>query len=113
MKAVEVMRRVADQPEEQQRAKQSILLELNGRVHEAAKRFESADREPYLWDFTCECGAPDCRVSVSLTLAEYEVLRDVDRPVLAVGHDHPAAKARKEPQNLRSDAAALKGQVKL
>jgi hypothetical protein len=66
---------MADTGDEERRAKQGILLELNGRVHEAAKRFESADSERDLWSFTCECGASDCRVSVSLTLAEYEALR--------------------------------------
>jgi hypothetical protein len=42
------------------------------------------------WDFTCECGAPACRVTVSLRLAEYEALRREGRPVLAAGHEkHP------------------------
>jgi hypothetical protein len=66
---------MADTGDEERSAKQSILLELNGRVHEAAKLFESADTDRDLWDFTCECGASDCRVSVSLTLDEYEALR--------------------------------------
>jgi hypothetical protein len=83
--------------DEQRRAKQSILLELNERVHEAAKDFGSAEDERDLWDFTCECGARDCRVSVSLTLAEYEALREAGEPVLAAGHEvQRAAKVRAE-----------------
>ena len=48
-------------------------------------RAPSPERD--LWDFTCECGAPDCRVRVSLTLAEYEALRAADGPVQAPGHE--------------------------
>jgi len=72
--------------EEIQLGKHEILLELNARVHEAARRFEGAEPERDLWDFTCECGAPDCRVPVSLTLAEYEALRAEESPILAAGH---------------------------
>jgi hypothetical protein len=69
-----------------QRARQDILVELNARVRDAAGRFEEADSEQNLWDFTCECGSPDCRTPVSLTLVQYEALRAGDRPVLADGH---------------------------
>jgi hypothetical protein len=72
-------------------AKQNVLLELNARVHEAARRFEGLEPERDPWDFTCECGAPECRVPVSLTLAEYEALREAARPVLAPGHSNIAA----------------------
>jgi hypothetical protein len=105
---------MAERADEQRRAKQNILLELNGRVHEAAKLFESAQRERDLWDFTCECGAPDCRVSVSLTLAEYEALRQAEQPLLAADHEvHRAAKARESARELREDSAALHGQAEL
>jgi hypothetical protein len=70
-----------------QLGKQEILLELNTRVREAALRFEGAEPERDLWDFTCECGAPECRSPVSLTLAEYEAFRLAQRPVLAAGHE--------------------------
>ncbi|HEU5477552.1 MAG TPA: hypothetical protein VFU64_06980 [Gaiellaceae bacterium] len=72
--------------EMRERANEDVLLELNVRVHEAARRFEGIEpgRDP--WDFTCECGAADCRAAVSLTLAEYEALRAAARPVLAFGH---------------------------
>jgi hypothetical protein len=77
---------VMDQSEEQQRAKQDVLLELNARVHDAARRFEGSEPGRDLWDFTCECGASDCRAPVSLTLAKYEALRSEEQPILAHGH---------------------------
>jgi hypothetical protein len=81
------MELVSDRPEGQQLEKQDVLPELNARVHEAAKRFEGAEPERDLWDFTCECGTTDCRGRVSLALAEYEALRAANRPVLALGHE--------------------------
>jgi hypothetical protein len=107
---------VADRSEEElvRRQKQEILLELNARVHDAAKRFEGSDPEHHLWDFTCECGAPHCRASVTVTLAEYEVLRAADHPVLAEGHEADrAAKAREHSEELRDEAEALKAQAEL
>ena len=70
----------------QQQAKQDVLGELNARVYEAARRFEDADSGRDPWDFTCECGAPDCRSPVSLTLPHYDALREADQRVLAPGH---------------------------
>lgn len=78
---------MTDRGAEQPLAKQGVLFELNARVHEAARRFEGIEPERDPWDFTCECGAPDCRVPVSLTLADYEALRVADRPVLAPEHE--------------------------
>ena len=99
---------------DEQRAKQDVLLELNSRVHDAAKRFEESDSEQNLWDFTCECGAPECRTPVSMTLVQYEELRAGERPVLADGHEeHRAAKAREHAEELREDAEALKAQAEL
>ncbi|HEY2310165.1 MAG TPA: hypothetical protein VGH46_03500 [Gaiellaceae bacterium] len=65
---------------------QDVLLEVNAHVHEAARRFEGVEAGQDRWDFTCECGAPDCRVTVSLTTAEYEALRTAGGRVLAPGH---------------------------
>ena len=67
--------------------KQDVLLEVNAHVHEAAKRFEGVEPGQERWDFTCECGAPDCRETVSLTTAEYEARRTGGRRVLAPGHE--------------------------
>ena len=73
--------------QEQEADKQDVLFEVNAHVHEAAKRFESVEPGDDRWDFTCECGAPDCRLTVSLTLAEYEARRAAGRRVLAPGHE--------------------------
>jgi hypothetical protein len=65
---------------------QDVLSEVNAHVHEAALRFEGIQPGPDRWDFTCECGTPDCRVTVSLTTAEYEALQKAHEHVLAPGH---------------------------
>jgi hypothetical protein len=65
---------------------QDVLFEVNAHVHEAARRFEGVEPGHDPWDFTCECGEPGCRLTVSLTLAEYEALRKEHRRVLAPGH---------------------------
>jgi hypothetical protein len=63
-----------------------LLSEVNAHVHEVARRFEGVESGPDRWEFTCECGAPACRETVSLTLAEYEARRAGGKPVLAPGH---------------------------
>ena len=57
-----------------------------GHVHEVARRFEGVEPGTDRWEFRCECGAPDCREAVSLTLAEYEAQRAGGEPVVAPGH---------------------------
>lgn len=79
--------RMTGRDESQEPEPPDLLLEVNAHVHEAAKRFEGIEPEPELWQFTCECGAPDCRVAVPLTVAAYEELRAAGRPVLAPGHE--------------------------
>ena len=76
--------------EKQELPEQDLLFEVNAHVHEAARRFEGVDGGPEPWEFTCECGAPGCRVAVFLTLAEYERLRAAGTPVLAPGHERRA-----------------------
>jgi hypothetical protein len=76
--------------EKEQHEAQDVLHEVNAHVHAAARRFDGIEAQHDRWDFTCECGAPECRTSVSLTLAEYEALRADDRPVLAPGHEKAA-----------------------
>jgi hypothetical protein len=73
--------------EKQDSVEQELLLEVNAHVHEAARRFEGLEPGQDRWDFTCECGAAECRETVSLTLAEYEALRGDSAPVLARGHN--------------------------
>lgn len=84
------MNAVTGRREEDEAVRQDVLLEVNAHVHEAARRFEGVEPGQDRWDFTCECGAPDCRLTVSLTLAEYEALRAAGRPVLGPGHAKPA-----------------------
>jgi len=79
--------RMSDRRETQDPDEQDILHEVNAHVHEAARRLEGAGAEQDVWEFTCECGASDCRVPVSLTLAEHDALRAAGRPVLAPGHE--------------------------
>jgi hypothetical protein len=83
------VKRMSDRRERHDPEEQDILHEVNAHVHEAARRFEGTGPEQDHWEFTCECGAPDCRVPVSLTLAEYEALRAAGRPLLAPGHRKP------------------------
>jgi hypothetical protein len=78
---------MSDRREKEDATEQDVLHEVNAHVHEAAKRFEGVGPEQEQWEFRCECGAPDCRIAVSLTLAEYEALRAGGRPVLAPGHE--------------------------
>ena len=73
--------------EKREADKQDVLHEVNAHVHEAARRFEGVEPTQDPWDFTCECGAPDCRTTVSLPLADYEALRAAGRPVVAPGHE--------------------------
>jgi hypothetical protein len=81
---------VTGREERQGPEERDLLLEVNAHVHEVAKRFEGVEPGPDLWEFRCECGAPDCRVTVSITLAEYEALRAAGRAVVAPGHGEHA-----------------------
>jgi hypothetical protein len=83
-----VVNRVTGRDEKPEPA--DLLSEVNAHVHTAAKRFEGIEPGQDRWDFTCECGAPECRSTVSLTLAEYEALRAGGLPVLAPGHEKRA-----------------------
>ena len=77
---------VSSRGENQDAVEQDVLFEVNAHVHEAARRFEGVEPGADRWDFTCECGASDCRMTVSLTLAEYEALRTTSGRILAPGH---------------------------
>ena len=82
-----MVKAVTGRRDKREAAKQDVLHEVNAHVHEAALRFEGVDPGSDRWDFTCECGAPDCRSTVSLLLADYGALRTAGRPVLAPGHE--------------------------
>ncbi len=64
----------------QEPAELDLLTEVNAHVHEAARRFEGVEPGPDRWEFRCECGATDCRETVSLTLADYETHRAEGQP---------------------------------
>jgi hypothetical protein len=85
------VKRVTGRADKQERGEQDLLLEVNAHVHEVATRFAGTEPEPEIWEFTCECGAADCRAPVPLTLAEYEALRAAGRSVLAHGHEKVAS----------------------
>jgi hypothetical protein len=85
------VKRVTGRGDKRKGAELDLLHEVNAHVHEAAKRFAGTEPDPEIWEFTCECGAADCRVPVPITLAEYEALRAADRPVLAHGHEKAAS----------------------
>ena len=74
------MKHVTGRDEKEELAERDLLLEVNAHVHEAASRFEGVLPGQERWDFTCECGAPVCRFTVSLTLAEYEAHYNGRRP---------------------------------
>ena len=82
--------RMTGRDENQEPAEQDLLFEVNAHVHEVARRFEGVEPGAENWEFTCECGAPGCRVAVSMTLAKYEALRAAGDPVLAPGHEKHA-----------------------
>jgi hypothetical protein len=81
-----VLKRMTGRGEKEDLAERDLLLEVNAHVHAAARRFEGAEPGQDRWDFTCECGASECRGRVPLTLAEYEALRAAGLPVLAPEH---------------------------
>ncbi len=65
------------------------------------------------WEFRCECGDPECREYVLLSLPEYEALGDRGGTVLAPGHEISRIRATRERSvELRSEAAALKAQAR-
>ena len=86
------MKRVTGRDEKRKVAEQDLLLEVNAHVHEVATRFAGTEPGPEIWEFTCECGEPDCRVPAPLTLAEYEAVRAEGRAVLAHGHEKVASR---------------------
>jgi hypothetical protein len=77
---------VTGRDHKQEPAELDLLTEVNAHVHEAARRFEGVEPGPDRWEFRCECGATDCRETVSLTLADYETQRAGRQSVLAPGH---------------------------
>lgn len=74
--------------EEKRTFKTAALAEVNAHILEAARESPARSEE---WEFFCECGQPDCRELVTLSLAGYASLRGSDEPVLAADHLLPPA----------------------
>ena len=88
-----------------------LLAEVNARVRELADAQSEGTAE---WDFRCECGEPDCRESVSLTVAGYELLRAGGSPILAPGHERSRFRAAREvARAIREESVALRQQARL
>jgi rubrerythrin len=88
-----------------------LLAEVNARVRELAGSQSGGAEE---WDFRCECGGPDCRQAVSLTVAEYELLRATRSPILAEGHGQSRIRAARDvSRELREESRALREQALL
>jgi rubrerythrin len=88
-----------------------LLAEVNAHVRELAASQSGGSDD---WDFRCECGEPDCHQAVSLTVAEYELLRASGSPILAQGHEQSRLRvARDVARELRDESAALRAQARL
>jgi hypothetical protein len=72
---------------EQRAAKnQSLFREVNERIEPLNEAFTTISK---ISDFICECANEACTEKVTMTVAEYEVIRQVgNRFVVAVGEEH-------------------------
>jgi len=76
-----------DAREERAARNEALLREVNERIEEVGKRLQVLPDDHSL-DFRCECGRPDCEALVSMTVAEYEHVReDNDRFAVVPGHE--------------------------
>jgi hypothetical protein len=99
-------------PEQRRRAEERA--EVNRNVRMAVKRFDVPGLADESWDFLCECGAEDCKDWVTLTLAQYETLRQHEQPILAAGHEiSRSQQARRKARELVDDAKALRAQAEV
>ena len=93
-------------------SRSTARAETNRNIRMAVKRFDLSDLETETWDFLCECGDDGCESWITLTLAEYESLREKDEPILAAAHTvGNAALARRKAHALADDAKALRAQA--
>ncbi len=67
---------------------EALLREVNDRIEEVGERLQVLPEDELL-DFRCECGRADCDATVSLTVEEYEHVRDDnDRFAVVPGHEN-------------------------
>ncbi len=97
---------------DKRRSRSTARAETNRNIRTAVKRFDLSELESETWDFLCECGDDGCERWITLTLAEYEALREEDEPILAAGHTiGNAALARRKAHALAEDAKGLRAQA--
>jgi len=98
----------------ERRSRSAERAEVNRNVRKAVKRFDRPELGNESWDFLCECDADECKDWVTLTLEKYEVLRQADEPILAVGHGISRSElARRKAKKLADDAKALRAQAEI
>jgi hypothetical protein len=63
---------------------EALFREVNERIEDVQADFAGDGRT----DFLCECGSEDCTTPISLTLTEYEQVRENPKHfVIVPGHD--------------------------
>lgn len=84
---------------------------VNDNIREAAVGFDGAEAQA-VWEFMCECGVPDCKALVRLTVNEYDRLKALDEAVLAHGHElSRTLQAHRKAEALREESKALGAQA--
>lgn len=86
-------------------AHHAVRTAANSYIFDAATQSIGHDMS---WEFFCECGDPNCRARIELTVHGYEGIRKSRRPILARGHQQDQ-KVRS--RALRDDARALLAQA--
>ena len=78
-----------DERERRLAENESFFRELNERIGESARRWDGEGDE-HVYEFACECSDRDCGAQVSLTVREYEALRQhPTRFAVSPGHETP------------------------
>lgn len=96
--------------EQHRPALRNLLEEVNDRINEAAA---GQDGDGEAWEFFCECGRPDCREQVVLSLREFDALKQAGQPVIASGHlPLRPRKARERARELAEESEALRAQAR-
>jgi hypothetical protein len=61
--------------EERLASNEALFREVNERVAEISSQYE-VETDSGAVDFTCECGRADCSEPMTMTIAEYEAMRE-------------------------------------
>jgi hypothetical protein len=77
-----------DPRERRAASNEALLREVNERIEEVGKHLRVLPDDQLL-EFRCECGGTDCDRLISLTVAEYDHVRDDnDRFAIVPGHEN-------------------------